>query len=115
VRAVVDERDDRSGDLVADAPRKQGAALLDGLGRERRAEHAEERGRYERVEHHGRLHGGRFGGPEELHGTLGRLGAAVLRIEVGRRPCHGERQARLDLVVLFGQHVGEGVAVALAV
>ena len=52
--------------------------------------------------------------PSRSTARVGGLDAAALRVEVGRLAADGERQAGLDLAVLLAEHVGVGVAVALA-
>ena len=82
-RAVVDELEELAGHLLALAAGEQRAALLHGVGGERRAEHAEEGGRDERVEHDGRLHRGALAGAEQPAGALGGL---ARRRRPGRAP-----------------------------
>jgi hypothetical protein len=114
-RAVVHQLEDLAGHLPALAAGEQRAALLHGVGGERRAEHAEERGGHEGVEHHRRLHRRALAGAEQPAGSLGGLAPAGGRVQLFERPAHRVRVARLHLAVCFGEHVGEGVALVGAV
>ena len=113
--AVVVEREELPGDLLALSPGEERAALLHGVGGQRRAQHAEEGGRDERVEHHRHFHRRALASAQESASPRGRLAATSVGIQVLERPAQYVGVSRLDLTVLFGEDVGEGVALVRAI
>ena len=97
--------------MLALAAGEERAVLLHGVGRERGAEHAEERRRDERVEDHRRLH--RRALAWRRAGRQARSAASLPQPPASRSSsgaADGVGVAGLDLAVLLGEHIGERVA-----
>ena len=100
VRRVVDERDERRGDLVAEPVVEQAAPLDDGLAVERRRDDPEELRGHERIEHDGRSAcDGGLRGAEQPGRPVGGLASGTVEIELVGRPPDAESESGLGLVV----------------
>ena len=95
VGAVVDQREGRVGDLVALAAGEQRAPALHGVGRQHRADEADERGGHERVEHDRAAAALRLAGADQGQRALGGLAADGLGVEHRRvaPDSHPERRS----------------------
>ncbi len=114
VGGIVDEREHRRGDLVAQPVGEQRAALQHGLAVHGAGQDPDELGRDVGVEDDGHAAARGLDGAEQAGGPLGGVGRGRVDVELGRLTADREAEAGLGVAVVGGERVGAHVAGGVA-
>ena len=110
VGGVVDQREQRRGDLLAHPVGERRPALEHRLAVERAGDDAEQGRRHPRLEHQGDRAAGGLDRAQQAGGALGRVVGGLGEVDVGGLAAHRHAVAGLGLVAVLGQRLHRQVA-----